>query len=137
MIQITTDTIAPSLLLSHVADRNAGASLLFLGTTREFTCDKQTSLLEYECYEEMAKAKMEELRSQAMRDWPITECAIIHRIGKVDIGETSVAIAVSSPHRAAAFEAGKWLIDTLKQVVPIWKKEVWSDGTSEWVHPTE
>ena len=135
MIQITQSPIDSSSVIQSVSDSNAGATLLFLGTTREFTGDKQTTSLEYECYEEMAMAKMNELRTKAMKRWPLTGCTIIHRIGNVAIGETSVAIAVSSPHRADGFTAGRWLIDTLKEVVPIWKKELWSDGTSEWVHP--
>ena len=135
MIHITTDPIDASTVIQAVANPNAGATLLFLGTTREFTGDKQTTLLEYECYEEMAIAKMQELRDEAMKRWPLAGCSIVHRTGNVAIGETSVAIAVSSPHRADGFAAGQWLIDTLKQVVPIWKKELWSDGSSEWVHP--
>jgi molybdopterin synthase catalytic subunit len=83
----------------------------------------------------MAEKKLAELKAEAETRWPLTACAIVHRIGRVGLGEASVVIAVSSPHREAAFEAGKWLIDTLKQVVPIWKKENWSDGTSDWVHP--
>ena len=137
MIQITSETIDSESVIAAVSDPNAGAILLFLGTTREFTGDKQTTLLEYECYEAMALAKLNELRDEAMKRWPLAGCAIVHRIGNVAIGETSVAIAVSSPHRIDGFQAGQWLIDTLKQVVPIWKKELWSDGTSEWVHPTE
>jgi len=83
----------------------------------------------------MAEKKLAELEAQTLERWPIIRCAIVHRVGRLDLGEASVAIAVSSPHRGDAFEAGKWLIDTLKEVVPIWKKENWSDGTSEWVHP--
>ena len=135
MISITSKPIDATTVINSVANSNAGATLLFLGTTREFTGDKQTTSLEYECYEEMALAKLNELRDTAMKQWPLTGCTIVHRIGNVDIGETSVAIAVSSPHRIDGFTAGKWLIDTLKEVVPIWKKELWSDGTSEWVHP--
>ena len=70
-----------------------------------------------------------------MRRWPLRRVCIVHRIGALELGEASVAIAVSAPHRQAAFEAGKWLIDTIKEVVPIWKKENWADGTSQWVHP--
>ena len=78
---------------------------------------------------------MAELEAEARRRWPLVGCAIVHRVGRVAVGEASVAIAVSSPHREDAFAAGKWLIDTLKQVVPIWKKENWADGSSQWVHP--
>ncbi len=135
MIQITSDPIDNSAVLGHVASSRAGAVVLFLGTTREFTGDRRTESLDYECYGDMAEKKLAELEAQTLERWPIIRCAIVHRVGRLDLGEASVAIAVSSPHRGDAFEAGKWLIDTLKEVVPIWKKENWSDGTSEWVHP--
>jgi molybdopterin synthase catalytic subunit len=109
--------------------------VLFLGTTRELTGGRQTVTLDYECYEEMAQRKLAELEDQARQRWPILHCAIVHRLGRVDVGEASVAVAVSSAHRQPAFEAGQWLIDTLKVVVPIWKCEHWADGTTEWVHP--
>ncbi len=83
----------------------------------------------------MARDKLAELEAEARSRWPIEECAIVHRVGHVPIGEASVAIAVSTAHRQPAFEAGQWLIDTLKEVVPIWKKENWADGASQWVHP--
>ena len=79
--------------------------------------------------------KLAELEAEARRRWPLIECAIVHRLGIWRFGEASVAVAVSTPHRGAAFEAGQWLIDTLKEVVPIWKQENWADGTTEWVHP--
>lgn len=135
MIDIVTEPIDTTALLAAVQSQAAGAVTLFLGTTREFTDGRQTESLEYECYPEMARAKLAELEQQAREQWPIEECVIVHRIGPVALGEASVAIAVSTAHRAAAFEAGRWLIDTLKEVVPIWKKENWADGTSSWVHP--
>lgn len=135
MIQITSDPIDSAAVLQHVASNRAGAVVLFVGTTREFTGERRTESLDYECYGGMAEKKMAELEAQTRERWPIVECAIVHRVGRLDPGEASVAIAVSSPHRGDAFEAGKWLIDTLKEVVPIWKKENWSGGTSDWVHP--
>ncbi|MCH5376496.1 MAG: molybdenum cofactor biosynthesis protein MoaE [Planctomycetes bacterium] len=135
MIQITDEPIDAAEVLRRVASTKAGAVVLFLGTTREFTDGRRTESLDYECYREMAEQKMTQLESQACCRWPLVGCAIVHRIGHLELGETSVAIAVSSPHRLAAFEAGKWLIDTLKEVVPIWKKENWTDGSSQWVHP--
>ena len=135
MIDITREPIDPAAVLAVVQSPAAGAVTLFLGTTREFTKGRQTASLSYECYEDMARQKLAELEQQARERWPLVECAIVHRIGTVALGEASVAIAVSTPHRAAAFEAGQWLIDTLKQVVPIWKEEQWADGTREWVHP--
>ena len=102
---------------------------------REFTDGRRTVSLDYECYPEMADATLRELEIEARRRWPLIELAVVHRVGHVELGEVSVAIAVSSAHRQAAFEAGQWLIDTIKQVVPIWKKEHWADGSSLWVHP--
>ena len=83
----------------------------------------------------MALRVLEKLEANARRQWPLHECVIVHRLGHLELGETSVAIAVSAAHRQEAFEAGQWLIDSLKDVVPIWKQETWADGTSEWVHP--
>ena len=83
----------------------------------------------------MAERRLAELESEARRRWPVIECIIVHRLGTVPPTESSVAIAVSTPHRADAFAAGQWLIDSLKADVPIWKREQWADGTTEWVHP--
>lgn len=135
MISLVETTIDVTTLLAKVTSPQAGAIVLFLGTTREWTDSRQTVKLQYDCYRTMALAKMRELADTAHRRWQLTECAIVHRLGEVPVGEASVAIAVSAAHRQAAFEAGQWLIDTLKQVVPIWKQEHWADGTTEWVHP--
>ncbi|HEY2148734.1 MAG TPA: molybdenum cofactor biosynthesis protein MoaE [Pirellulales bacterium] len=135
MIRLTNEPIENAQLLADVCSGSAGAILLFLGTTRDSTDGRATASLDYECYPEMARAKLEELEGEARRRWPVIGCAIVHRLGHLEVGEASVAIAVSSPHRDAAFAAGQWLIDTLKQVVPIWKRENWSDGSSQWVHP--
>jgi molybdopterin synthase catalytic subunit len=136
MIALVNQSIDIPSVQAAVQTTAAGAIVLFLGTTREFTDGRRTALLDYECYPEMAKRKLAELEAEARQRWPILDCAIVHRLGRVEIGEASVAIAVSSAHRQAAFEAGQWLIDTLKQVVPIWKRELWADGTTEWVHPS-
>ena len=135
MIQITRYPIDVAAVVDQVTSAEAGAVVLFLGTTREFTEGRQTESLDYECYGEMAEKKMAELEAQARERWPLVACVIVHRVGHVPLREASVAIAVSSAHRGEAFSAGQWLIDTLKQVVPIWKRENWADGTSEWVHP--
>ncbi len=135
MVELTTNPLDAQRAIASVASPMAGAVVLFLGTTREQTGDRRTRWLDYECYPEMARCKMQELETIARKRWPIVECTIVHRLGRLEIGAASVAIAVSSPHRQAAFEAGGWLIDTLKQEVPIWKKENWEDGTGEWVHP--
>lgn len=135
MIELTDRPIDTSTVLAAVQSPAAGAAVLFLGTTRQITAGRRTTSLDYECYPEMAQRKLTELEAEARRRWPILDCAIVHRLGRVDIGEASVAVAVSSAHRQPAFEAGQWLIDTLKQVVPIWKCEHWADGTTEWQHP--
>lgn len=135
MIELTNQQINTQRLLEAVTSSAAGAVVLFIGTTREFTRGRQTASLDYECYDQMAKKKLAELEQLAREQWPIVECAIVHRLGHVPLAEASVAIAVSSPHRGDAFEAGRWLIDTIKTEVPIWKKENWTDGTTEWVHP--
>lgn len=135
MIQLTHTPIDNNAVLDAAASNLAGALVLFLGTTRELTNGRQTESLDYECYGEMAEKKLAELEAEARRRWPIIEAVIVHRLGHLGLGEASIAIAVSSPHRQDAFEAGKWLIDTIKEVVPIWKQENWADGTSQWVHP--
>lgn len=135
MIRLTREPLDASRILGAVQSPRAGAVVLFLGTTREVTGDRRTLRLHYEAYAGMAEKKLAELEAEARLRWPLVECLIEHRLGRIEVGEASVAVAVSSPHRAAAFAAGQWLIDTLKNVVPIWKEEHWADGTSEWVHP--
>lgn len=135
MVALTEEPIAAESILQQVQSPRAGAVVLFLGTTRELTNDRRTESLDYECYPEMAAKKLAELEAEARRRWQLVECAIVHRLGHLEIGEASVAVAVSSAHRRAAFEAGQWLIDTLKQTVPIWKKENWANGETDWVHP--
>jgi molybdopterin synthase catalytic subunit len=135
MIHLTDNPIDVAAVVESARSPVAGAVVLFLGTARDATAGRRTESLEYEAYPEMARAKLEELEREARERWPVVECAVVHRLGHLAIGEISVAIAVSSAHREPAFEAGKWLIDRIKEGVPIWKKEHWADGTSEWVHP--
>ena len=135
MIQLTDQPIDTAAMLDRARHPEAGAVVLFLGTTRELTDGRQTVALDYEAYREMAERQLAELEAEARRRWPVIECIIVHRLGRVPLGEASVAIVVSTPHRADAFAAGQWLIDTLKHDVPIWKREQWADGTTEWVHP--
>jgi molybdopterin synthase catalytic subunit len=135
MIKITAEPIDYVAVTDLVRSPLAGAVCTFLGTVREFTGDRRTVALAYESYPEMALKKMAELEEEARRRWPVIELALVHRVGNLELGEVSVAVAVSCPHRHESFEACRWLIDTLKQVVPIWKKEIWADGNEEWVHP--
>lgn len=135
MIEITEGPIDHAAVTESVRSNRAGAVVSFLGTVREFTGGRQTTSLEYEAYPAMARAKMAELEAEVRRRWPVIEAALVHRVGALDLGEVSVVVAVSCPHRDQAFDACRWLIDTLKEVVPVWKKEVWADGGEEWVHP--
>lgn len=135
MIELTHNIIDYQALTEQIRSNQAGAVVLFLGTVREMTKGRQTLALDYDAFPEMAVAKMEELEAEVRAQWPVTDVGIVHRLGHLELGEISVAVAVSSPHRDLAFEAGKYLIDTLKVTVPVWKKENWSDGTTEWVHP--
>ena len=135
MIQIQNEPIDSDAVTKSVHSENAGAIVLFLGTTRRMTDGKETLRLEYDCYKPMAIAELEKLRTASMKQWPLKACAIVHRVGVVENGQASVVVAVSSPHRVEAFEAAQWIMDTLKRTVPIWKKEQWSDGSTEWVHP--
>lgn len=135
MIQLTTTPIDPAAAIEAARSPAAGAVVLFLGTVRETTDGRRTVALEYECYAEMAEKKLHELEAEARGRWPLSGCAIVHRWGRLEVGEISVAIAVGAPHRREAFAAGQWLIDRIKEVVPIWKKELYADGTSEWLHP--
>ncbi len=135
MIELTEKPIDAAAAVEAVRSPAAGAVVLFVGTAREMTEGRKTRSLDYEAYPEMAQAQLAELEREARQRWPLAGCAVIHRLGHLATCEVSVAVAVSSAHRAPAFEAAEWLIDRIKQVVPIWKKENWADGTSEWVHP--
>jgi len=135
MIRLTQEPIDTTALLAEMQHEEAGAVVLFLGTTRKFTAGRETVELHYDAYHEMAEQELQRLEEEARQRWSLVGCAIVHRLGLVPLAEASVAVAVSSAHRGEAFEAGKWLIDTLKERVPIWKQEHWADGTQEWVHP--
>jgi len=128
LILLTDTPIDLAAALAHVQTGSAGAVDVFIGTVRNQTAQKRVVRLEYEAYAPMALKKMESLAAEARRRWPVERLALIHRVGVLEIGEAAVVIAVSTPHRAEAFEACRWLIDTLKDVVPIWKKEVFEDG---------
>lgn len=129
MFAITDVAIDPAALLAAVADPAAGASVVFLGTTRNENAGRKVVRLEYEAFAGMATKEMRRLATQAKRRWPLRRVAMVHRIGVVPVGEASVGIAVSAGHRAETFEACHWLIDRLKESVPIWKKEHFRGGT--------
>lgn len=135
MVELTTQPIDSATIVRQVESPLAGAVVLFLGTVREVTQGRRTASLDYEGYAPLAEKTLADLEAQARARWPLIGCAMVHRLGHLELGEASVAVAVSTPHRRDAFEAGQWLIDTLKEIVPIWKKENWADGGTEWVHP--
>jgi molybdopterin synthase catalytic subunit len=135
MIRLTDEPIDYAALTESVRRPGCGGVVLFLGTVRDLTGDQVTEALDYEAYPAMAERKLAEIVIEARKRWPVGEIAIIHRLGRLGVGEVSVAVAVSCPHRAEAFEACRFTIDRLKQVVPIWKKENRPDGSSDWVHP--
>ena len=128
LILLVQKTIDADALVRHVRTGTDGAIVTFDGCVRNQSHGRRTLYLEYEAYESMALAKMREIAVEIHAKFPIDRVAIAHRLGRLEIGETSVYIAVSAPHRAAAFEACRFAIDTLKRSVPIWKKEYFEDG---------
>ncbi len=137
LVALTRMTIDTEALTRAVSSHAAGAIASFLGTVRAETHESKTLVaLDYEAYEEMALVHMTDIRAKAVSEMGILEAAIVHRLGRIPLGEASVAIIVASPHRAQAFDTCRWIIERIKADVPIWKKDVWSDGTTQWVDPT-
>jgi molybdopterin synthase catalytic subunit len=132
MILLSTEPIDLQALESAVSRPGAGALCSFQGLVRDHNIGRSVLYLEYEAFTEMALAAMRQIAEEARERWPEVRVALVHRLGRLEIGEASVAIAVSSPHRAESFEACRWAIDTLKTRVPIWKKEVFAGGEA-WV----
>lgn len=136
MFSISKHSIDIEMLLANVKDDSAGATVLFLGTVRNHNDDYAVSEIYYEAYIRMAEETMTKIEAEAVKRWNLKKFAAVHRIGNLKIGEVSVAIALSSEHRAEAFEAGRYAIDRIKSEVPIWKKEtirnkggIWAQGT--------
>lgn len=132
LFEITTDPLSADEVAARVTNSRSGATVVFVGTVREWTGDRHTVLLEYDAYPEMAVEQMKIISDEIAQRWPGTRTAIVHRIGRLASTEASVVIAVAAPHRADAFDACRYAIERVKQIVPIWKKEVWEDG-EEWV----
>lgn len=128
MYRITEQPLSTAEVEAAVAHPGAGAVVTFTGVVRETNLGKNVHYLVYEAYPPMAEKVMTQLGEEIAAQWPGARVAMAHRIGRLDIGEASVVIAVSTPHRADAFAACKYAIDTLKQTVPVWKKEVWEGG---------
>jgi molybdopterin synthase catalytic subunit len=127
-VELSTAVIPSAQVLEEIKAAPDGAVCVFDGIVRNNTRGRQTLFLDYEAYEEMALGQMRSLVAEALTKFPIRDVALLHRLGRLELGETSVLIVVASAHRAAAFDACRWLIDTLKKTVPIWKKEYFADG---------
>jgi len=125
---ITRSPIDTVTVLARIKHPEDGAAVVFEGVVRNHTRERKTLYLDYEAYEEMALQQMETLAEQSLKEFKVRDVALVHRLGRLQVGETSVLIVVASAHRAAAFDACRWLIDTLKRSVPIWKKEYFEDG---------
>ncbi|MFQ6057505.1 MAG: molybdenum cofactor biosynthesis protein MoaE [Anaerolineae bacterium] len=132
MFKITKDEIAVEAVIQAVEHPGAGAIATFVGTVRDQSQGRRVLYLEYDAYPEMAEKTLRQIGEEIRKRWGLERVAIVHRIGRLEIGEASVAIAVAAPHRAEAFQACRYAIDRLKEIVPVWKKEVW-EGGEYWV----
>lgn len=132
---LRTDPLPVGEASAFLAAPEAGGLSLFVGTTRRWTEGRETARLWYEAYEPMALAELGRLAAEAAERWPVARCCLLHRLGDVPVAEASVVVGVATPHRVEAFAACRWLIDTLKERVPIWKREAFADGTEAWVRP--
>jgi molybdopterin synthase catalytic subunit len=127
-VLLQNEPIDVDFWMSKAAEDSDGALLSFVGRARNSSSGKKVTHLEYEAYGTMAEKELEKIGASAFEQWSITNCIIVHRLGRVEIGESSILIAVSSPHRDESFRSVRFIIDTIKKTVPIWKKEFYSDG---------
>jgi len=134
---VTKSRISVSEVLESVEDQGAGAIVLFLGTVRNSGASGEVSGMTYEAYGEMAQRELSEIRDEILERWPVKKVRIVHRVGKMQLKDISVAVAVSSPHRSDAFEACRFGIERIKKEVPIWKKETLASGGEAWVEGEE
>ncbi len=139
VFQVTPEPLDPELLVKAVRKGESGALVLFYGVARNESEGRRVRGLEYDAYPEMAEKKLREVAAEVRARWPVTGISVLHRTGRLAIGEASLLVAVSAPHRQEAFEACHYAVDRIKQTVPIWKKELWEDGDGAWVpgHPVE
>ena len=133
---IVDRAIDPSTLLEEVARRSNGATILFLGTVRDKHAGRAVTGMEYSAYRSMAEREMASIAREAADQFGTDDIVIEHRVGSLELGDASVAIAVAHPHRGKAYDASRYVIEQLKRRVPIWKLEHYTDGTREWVDPT-
>jgi MoaE-MoaD fusion protein len=133
LVRLTADPLDPAEALAFVADPGSGGTVLFSGTVRDHSAAGEVTRLEYEAWDERALQGLEAIGAELFGSWPVRKVAILHRVGRLEIGEISVLVCCSAPHRAEAFEAARHGIERLKRDVPIWKKESLASGESGWV----
>jgi len=133
LVRVTTRPVDPQEALGFVADASAGGTCLFLGTVRDHSSTGEVTALDYEAWDELAGRRLREIGDEMLSRWPACKVALLHRTGHLEIGEVSVVVACSAPHRAEAFEACRHGIERIKQDVPIWKKEGLVSGEAHWV----
>lgn len=132
IFKITTETLSMDEIITQMGDPGVGAVATFVGVVRGETDGRETQYLEYEAYPEMAAETLRQIGTEIRDRWPtIRDVAIVHRVGRLEVGQTAVVIALSAAHRSETFDALRYAIDRLKEIAPIWKKEVWADG-EEW-----
>lgn len=136
LIRVTDSVLEPGEAVEAVRRDTAGAVNVFLGIVRNTNKGREVAYLEYEAYAPMAEKVMREIAEEARERFGLEDCAVLHRTGRLEIGETSLLVALSSGHRPESFEGGRWMVDEIKKRVPVWKKEVWSDG-EEWIEGPE
>jgi molybdopterin synthase catalytic subunit len=136
LIRVTPDVLRPEEAIAAVETPSAGAINVFLGVVRNNNLGRAVQYLDYEAYPSMAEKVMRDLATEAQERFGLEDCAVLHRTGRLEIGETSLLIAVSCGHRAESFEGTHWLVNEIKKRVPVWKKEVWDDGES-WIEGPE
>ncbi len=133
LVRVAGAPVDPQEALAFVTDPSAGGTCLFLGTVRDHSDAGDVTGLDYESWDELAERRLQEIAGEMTAGWPLRRVALLHRTGRLEIGEVSVAVACSAPHRAEAFEACRHGIERIKQDVPIWKKESLTTGDSQWV----
>jgi molybdopterin synthase catalytic subunit len=133
LVRVTADPLDPAAALGFVGERGAGGTALFVGTVRDHSDSGEVSDLRYEAWEEEAERRLADLAAEILERWPVRKVALLHRTGVLSVGEASVVVACSAPHRAEAFEACRHGIERIKQDAPIWKKEGLASGESHWV----
>ena len=131
-IKYQTEPIDVNSIVENIGSDADGAEVIFIGTVRNNSNGKEVLYLEYEIYNEMAEKELEKIAVETFTNWKISRCEVVHRYGKVEIGETSIVIAVASGHRDESYKASRYIIEEIKKRVPVWKKEFYSDG-SNWI----